>query len=298
MNNVDLKEYLPICYKDVVEAEAEQDALSNEIDRYNTTCEQAMNDQFIQNCSLKAIGYYENTFHIVAQPSIESLEFRKARVLTRMQNLRPPYTYWYLRKMFDNFFGPGNYKLEIDEDLYKITLESSADSSGWYHEIQVTMVAVKPANMIFINKPQVTENLLINETVKSNISVRNYRLDGTWRLGLRPFVTIGEERTEKMPGVNSIRQYLITKNLENIEDLVSSALINNTASVTNLNTSIEGSNLIIEYGVNHSTASSITNIKLRDGDDITLVDSNVFIPVDDYVIIKHIINLKEGVNGQ
>lgn len=296
MSNIDLKTYLPDCYKDIVEEEAEQDALSFEINRYNNTCEQAIQDQFIQKCSLKAIGYYESTFNIVANPSIESLEFRKERVLTRMQNLRPPYTYWYLRKIMDNFFGVGNYKLNVDKSQYTITLESSADDSSWYHEIHVTITAVKPCNMIFINMPRTTQNLLINETVKSNKSIRNYRLDGTWRLGLKPFVSVINEEVNKMPNVSSIRPYLINKSLENIEDLVASVLINNSEIVTNLNTSIEDSNLIINYGVNHTMANAITNIKLRDSQDITLCDSNVFIPVDDYVIIKHIIKLTEGVN--
>lgn len=297
MNNVDLKTYLPNCYEGIVEEEAEQDALSFEINKYNNTCEQAMLDQFIQTCSLKAIGYYESFFHILADPTTESLEFRRERVLTRMKNLRPPYTYWYLRKMLDNFFGAGNYELEVDNDLYKITLESSANNGAWYHEIQVTMTAVKPANMVFINMPQMTDNLLVNETIKSNASVRNYKLDGSWRLGLRPFVSVLSEEVNKMPGVSSIKPYFIAKNLENMESLVNNVLINNSVVVTNLNTSIEGSNLIIQYGVNHATASSITNIKLRDENDITLLDSNVFIPIDDYAIIKHIINLEEGVNG-
>lgn len=297
MNNVDLKTYLPNCYEDIVEEEAEQNALSFEINKYNDTCEQAMNDQFIQNCSLKAIGYYESVFHILASPTTESLEFRRERVLTRMKNLRPPYSYWYLRKMLDNFFGVNNYELEVDNDLYKITLESSANNGAWYHEIQVTITAVKPANMVFINMPRITDNLLVNETIKSNASMRNYKLDGRWKLGLRPFVSISSEEVNKMPNVNSIKPYFITKNLENMESLVDNVLINNSLVVTNLNTSIEDSNLIIQYGVNHSEASSITNIKLRDENDITLLDSNVFIPIDDYAIIKHIVNLKEGVNG-
>lgn len=298
MSSVDLKTYLPTCYDGIIEEEAEQDALSVEINKFDNICEQAMNDQFIQTCSLKAIGYYEACFHIIADPASESLEFRKERVLNRMKILQPPYTYWYLRKILDIFFGEGRYQLEIDENLYKITLESSCTDSNWYHEIQVSIMSIKPCNMIFINMPRVTENLLINETVKSSATTRRYILDGRWQLGLFPFVSVLSEETNKMANVSSIKPYFITKNLENMEDLIGDILINNSTSITNLNTSIENSNLIIQYGINHETVTSITNIKIRDANNITLSNSNVFIPVDDYVIIKHIINLKEGVNDE
>lgn len=295
-DNIDLKKYLPTCYEGVVEVETEQDALSIEINKYDETVEQAMNDQFIQNCSLKAIGYHEQTFHIYADPTTESLEFRKQRLLSRMKNLRPPYTYWYLRGVLDGFFGKNNYTLEIDNDNYRIILESSASDSLWYHEIQVIITKVKPCNMIFINRPQITETLLINEEINSTSSTRNYILDGTWELGRLPFVSPGQERIEKMPYVSSIKQALISLNLEYLKTVFNNVVLNNSIVVTELNLSVNTDRLIIEYGVSHETTTSITDIKLRDSEDITLINSQVFIPIEDYVIIKHIIKLEEGVN--
>ena len=297
MDKVDLKTYLPRCYEDIVEAEAEQDALSIEINKYDDTIEQALNDQFIQKCSLKAIGYYEDIFRIVGDPTTESLEFRKERILSRMKSLRPPYTYWYLRQMLDRFFGVGKYNLRITPNEYLIKLESSAEDSQWYHEIQVSMTLIKPCNMIFQNVPRISNTLLTNETVTSKASVRNYRLDGTWLLGLRPFVSIGDEETRKMANVKSVRQYFIDTNLEYWRGLFSKSVINNQITVTNLNISISDSQLIIEYEVNRETVNTITNIKLVNGEDNTLFESNVFIPIDDYAIIKHIIKLEEGTNA-
>lgn len=297
MSNTDLKEYLPLCYEGILEAEAEQDALSVEINKFNQLCEQALNDQFIQNCSLKAIGYYETIFSIVADPVNESLEFRRERISSRMKSLRPPYTYWYLRKMLDGFFGVGNYDLEVDHDDYTITLESSSEDSSWYHEIQVSMTLIKPCNMIFVYKPRITNTVLVNETVKSQSSTRNYRLNGTWKLGLRPFVSAGLEEINKMPDVHSIQSYFIQQNLDYWETLFAKAVINNSITVTNLNITQESSDIIIQFEVSHEQTTSVTNIKLKDSQDITLTNSNVYIPVQDYVIIKHIIKLEEGVNG-
>ena len=75
------------------------------------------------------------------------------------------------------------------------------------------------------------------------------------------------------------------------------SIINNQITVTNLNISILDSQLIIEYEVTRETVNTITNIKLVNGEDNILFESNVFIPIDDYAIIKHIIKLEEGTNA-
>ena len=297
MNKVNLKQNLPIAYEGIVEAETQQDSLSLEIDKLNTRYEQALMDQFIQFASEKAIGYYENIFRIVADPENESLQFRRDRVLSRMKILTPPYTYYYLRAVLDGFFGVGKYTLDVNNDEYTITLESSAEDSMWYHEIQVSIVAVKPCNMIFINTPRVAYRLLTSEQIKSSAIIWNYKLDGTWLLGLKPFVTETTEEINKMPDVKSIQDIFITKNIQNWKDLINKSLLNNSVTITNL-TKLEGDNdLTISYEVSSDTISSLTNIKLLDSANNILMNSNVFIPIDSYVIIKHIIKLEEGVNA-
>lgn len=297
MNNVDLKTYLPIMYQGIAEVEAQQDALSIEINKLHATYQQALMDQFVQHASLKAIVYYENIFNIVGNPSTESLQFRRERVLSRIKMLTPPYTYWYFRMLLDGFFGKDKYKLSVDNDNFTITLESSANDSLWYHEIQVSITAVKPCNMIFINKPRISEKLLTNEEIYSTTSIRNYTLDGNWMLGLRPFILIGEETLNKMASTLSIQQTFIDKTIEQWQTFFSKSLINDSYNVTELNISKEGSNLIVTYSISKESVNCITNIKLMGIDNTILFNSNVFIPVDDYVTIKHIINLKEGIDG-
>ena len=299
-DNVDLKTYLPDCYKGIIEVEAEQDALSIEANRINIKFEQAMNDQFIQRCSLKAMPYYEDTFNIVWDPSNpeETLEFRRQRVLNRMKNLKPPYTYWYLRIMLDNFFGRGNYDLQIDEDEYIITLESSAENSAWYHEIAVTMTTVVPCNMTYINKPRIDYRLLINEKVISNLDVKhNYTLNGTWRLGLRPFITESGEIIAKMPNVASIDQNLISQNLNFCKDSVTKVKINDIINITDIEKLQDTSSITISYAVTPDVVSTITNIKLLDSNNNVLTNSNVYILIEGEATIKHILRIEEGVNG-
>lgn len=297
MDNVDLKQYLPIAYEGIVESETQQDSLSIEIDKMNNTYEQALMDQFVQFASLKVLPYYENIFNIVANPETESVQFRRERILSRMKMLTPPYTYYYLRTMLDGFFGKDRYKLYIDNNNFIIALESSASDSLWYHEIQVSITAVKPCNMIFINMPRLSTNLTVNEQISHSRIIYNYKLDGTWLLGLKPFITQEEDIVDKMANVHSIQQTFIDKTIEEWKTFFAKSVINDSYNVTQLNISKEDSNLIITYEVTSTMANSITNIKLIGADGTILINSHVFIPVDDYVTIKHIINLQEVLNG-
>lgn len=297
MDNVDLKTYLPDIYQGIVEAETEQDSLSIEVNKLHARYEQALMDQFVQKASLKAITYYENIFHIVANPQTENLTFRRERILSRMKMLTPPYTYYYLRIMFDSFFGKGRYILDIDNDNYTITLESAVEDSLWYHEINVGLTFVKPCNMIFKNIPRLTYNLLTNEQINTSETIRNYKLNGSWSLGLRPFISEKNEEIYKMPNVSSIQDIFIQKNLQNWTELFKKCLLNDSISVTNFNIGIEDAHLKISYEISEDMVSTITNIKLLDSENNVLTNSNVFIPINDYAIIKHIIKLEEGINA-
>lgn len=297
MDNVDLKTYLPDIYQGIVEAETVQDSLSIEVNKLHARYEQALMDQFVQKASLKAITYYENIFHIVANPQTENLTFRRERILSRMKMLTPPYTYYYLRIMFDSFFGKGRYILDIDNDNYTITLESAVEDSLWYHEINVGLTFVKPCNMIFKNIPRLTYNLLTNEQINTSETIRNYKLNGSWNLGFKPFITQTNEEIYKMPNISSIQNIFIQKNLQNWTQLFSKCLLNNSISVTNLNIEVEDSYLKISYEISEDMVSTITNIKLLDSENNVLTNSNVFIPINDYAIMKHIIKLEEGINA-
>lgn len=320
MDKVDLKEYLPLCYKDIVEAETEQEALSIEINKYNDTIDNALNDQFIQKCSLKAIGYYEDIFHIVADPTTESLEFRQQRVLSRMKSLRPPYTYWYLRQMLDRFFGVGKYDLQVNNNDYLITLESSSEDSLWYHEIQVSLTLIKPCNMIFLNTPRVSKQLNINETIYAQRLIWNYKLDGTWALGLRPFFSIdggtvynytldgnwklgAEPFTRqqgdivKMASVNSLEQPLFDFTLEQYKWKFYKARLNNEIDIVieDYNKTVSLDTIRLAYDVTRSQVQNITNVKILDTDENVLENANVYIPVPDTVRMVHTLKLKEDV---
>lgn len=320
MDKVDLKSYLPIVYDGIVEVEAQQDALSYEINKLHGTYEQALMDQFVQYASLKAIEYYENIFHIVADPSTESLIFRRERVLSRMKMLTPPYTYWYLRIMLDGFFGKDKYTLDVNKGEYTIILESAVEDSLWYHEIQVSITAVKPCNMIFINNPRVSKTINVNDTIYAQRVIWNYKLDGSWSLGLRPFYSIdggavynykldgnwklGAEafiRQQgdiiKMAGTKSLEQPLFDFTLQQYKFKFYKARLNDSIDIVieDYDKTVNVDTLRLAYSVTRSQAENITNIKLLDVDDNVLENANVYIPVPDTVKLAHTLKVQEDV---
>lgn len=320
MNKVDLKQNLPIVYEGIVETETQQDSLSIEIDKLNARYEEALMDQFVQFASLRAISYYENIFSIVANPETESLEFRRERVLLKMKMLTPPYTYYYLRIILDGFFGVGKYNLEVDNDEYTITLESAVEDSLWYHEIQVSITAVKPCNMIFINNPRVSKILDVNDTIYSQRLICNYKLDGTWQLGLRPFYSIdgiavynytldgnwklGQQpfvrqqgEIVKMADVKSLQQPLFDFTLAQYKSKFCKARLNDTVDIVILDADKQVSldTLSLSYSVSKTQIENITNIKLLDIDNNILENANVYIPVPDTIKLLHTLKLQEEV---
>lgn len=321
MDKVDLKQNLPIMYEGIIESETQQDSLSIEIDKLNARYEEALMDQFVQFASLRAIGYYENIFNIVANPETESLEFRRERVLSRMKMLTPPYTYYYLRIVLDGFFGKGRYTLDINNNEYTITLESAVEDSLWYHEIQVSITAIKPCNMIFINNPRVSKVLNINEIIYAQRLIWNYKLDGTWNLGARPFYSVdggtvynyildgtwklGQEpftrqqgEIVKMADVKSLEQPLFDYTLENYKSKFYKAKLNDSIEIVipDSEKNVTLDTLRLGYSVTRAQTEYVTNIKLLDVDNNVLENANVYIPIPDTVKLLHTLKLQEEVN--
>lgn len=295
MDKVDLKQYLPIVYEGITESETQQDSLSIEINKMNNIYEQALMDQFIQTASLKVLPYYENIFHIVANPATETVQFRRERILYRMRMLTPPYTYYYLKNILDTFFGQQHYKLVIDNNNFTIYLESAVEDSLWYHEIQVSITAIKPCNMIFINRPRISKTLNVNETIHSQLITWNYTLNSNWLLGLEPFVTT-QGATVKMADIKSLQQPLFDYTLEQYKSKFYKAKINDSEEVLidDNDKQITTDTISLEYEIDYSNATNITNIKLLDSEDNVLENSNVYIPVTGTIRLKHVLKIQEA----
>lgn len=185
-----LKEYLPTWYEGINDFDIlikVEDGLLAEIVSEIT---KVKDNQWIQTADEMTILLYEKLLNILANPTTESLTFRKQRILNRLQS-SPPFTMIYLRSQLDKIFGEDNYSIHVDYDNYTLYVESSTDSANWFYEAQLTIQRVKPANILYIQVPVRFEPIQIKEW--ATISKANYFRIGQSRVGREPLFYMSDE---------------------------------------------------------------------------------------------------------
>lgn len=291
--DADLLALLPPWYREVLDYQ--------ELCRTETAQFEALADEiigvadnfFFQTMDEGAVSMWEQVFQIVPNPSTESLDFRRARVLNRITT-RPPYTLGFLYQKLDELIGPGEWTVTVDYPNYTLYIESAAQNQNYATELAFTINRIKPAHIVWINSPFVRTGLLLSETISSAQRTYNYKL-GSWELGLLPFATDGPEGVIKMPETPSIQQALLTGVANFVSGDVASARVNGTISIADLTKSVEGAELTVTYTVLPSQTTEITALELLDGEGNVLTSSTVYIPVTTNVVMKHIIPVAEGV---
>lgn len=291
--DTDLLALLPPWYREVLDYQ--------ELCRTETAQFEALADEiigvadnfFFQTMDEGAVSMWEQVFQIVPNPSTESLDFRRARVLNRITT-RPPYTLGFLYQKLDELIGPGEWTVTVDYPNYTLYIESAAQNQNYATELAFTINRIKPAHIVWVNSPFVRTGLLLSETISSAQRTYNYKL-GSWELGLLPFATDGPEGVIKMPETPSIQQALLTGVANFVSGDVASARVNGTISIADLTKSVEGAEMTVTYTVLPSQTTEITALELLDGEGNVLTSSTVYIPVTTNVVMKHIIPVAEGV---
>lgn len=164
---VPLQYYVPTIYKDVLEIDELVKGEDYLFDILKSILDQEYARMFIQTCDEIGIQRFEQLMEIFANPSIETLEFRKERILTRC-NATLPYTTIWLRIYLNSVLGQHNYDLNIDYDRDIITLYGYMLDYSWAKESTDIINQIKPCNMIFINIPTMIDNIGVKYWVDEN----------------------------------------------------------------------------------------------------------------------------------
>lgn len=287
------RELFPSVYDGVLEISVLAETDDVLLDQALAQLEQAQLNQFILTADEETIEVYEKMFSILANPSTESLEFRRERILNRM-SLQPPFTMRWLQNKLDEIIGAGKWNAYVDYANRTLYVESFVVNQLWFNELRITINRIKPCNLVFINKPLLIEDVLVRETVFTSAKHYNYVL-GHWQLGQKPFATIDPEEVIKLPSVKSIDNNLLTDVAAFSASDVAAVRLNGSVKITEFTTKEgQGTMTLIEYEVKPEQASEITQIELLGTGDRVLTSSTVYIPVTEAVICKHTINFKEG----
>ena len=313
-----LGSFVPHIYKDVAEMDALIESDQRQLSSAQTGASQAFANTFVLTANYEGIEMFEMMLGIIADPATESLEFRRQRVLNRIP-LSPPITFRFLKKSLDDIIGKDAWNAHVDFNNYTLYVESSALNQNWYQELEFTINLIKPCNIIFTNVPLTALLIAINEEISYRTVQWNYLL-GQWRLGAFPFATISGSKvlewyyklgswalgekpfalTEggviiKMADKASITDKLLHDTAGFVLSDIKAVLINDSVKITSFTVSQAiGSVVTLEYQVTPSQVEEVTNIKLLDGDDNVLSDSNVWVPVPQTILGKHTIRIKEG----
>lgn len=293
---VKMKRYFPRFYDGYVEIDAIIDTEDKAFEEIGVNFRRAINNQFIKLADETGISAYEVLFDVIADPSTETLEERRDRLLNRVSVI-PYYTTIFLRSRLDSLIGAGLYNLIIDYDNYTLYLESAAKNQLYYNEIAVLMSNIKPCNIVFINMPLVSQQIFVSEQVNVSKLTYNYVLGGQWKLGEKPFISYEDKGIIKGRSTNSMSSLMEAKYRQFTLSEITSVLINNTIRITTFLTKEEvNGEAIIEYIVPQQEQNiEVTNIKLLDKDGLICFESPVYVPVYEDTIMKHNIIIKEGV---
>ena len=287
------RELFPSVYNGVLEISVLSETDDVLLDQALAKLERAQLNQFILTADEETISVYEKMFSILANPTTETLQFRRERILNRM-SLQPPFTMRWLQNKLDEIIGVGKWDAYVDYANRTLYIESFVVNQQWFNELRITINRIKPCNLVFVNKPLIMADVVANETIVSATKHYAYIL-GQWQLGQEPFATTHSEEVIKLPSVNSINPNLLADVASFSATDVVAVRLNGSVKLSNFTTKAgQGTTTIVEYEVKPAQASEITQIELLGTGDRVLTASSVYIPVTEAVICKHVINFKEG----
>ena len=291
----DLKQYLPWLYKDIVEMNAlmntEDKLFSKLMDEYI----RGRDNQYILTADEYGIRIFEDIINIVPDPSTETLDFRRQRLINRFRT-QPPFTFRWLQGKLNEIIGVGKWNAWVDNENYTLYIESSAKDQKWFQEISITVNNTKPANIIFINRPLVVHDVLTNETINLKELIWNYRLGTIWKLGDKPFISYNDKGVIVLATTPSIQQAMLNKLATFSATEIAKVRINGTYIITGFEVKSASANVVTVqyYVIPESGITNVTRIELLDSANNVLTRSNVYVPLVLGVNLKHTILVKEG----
>lgn len=291
----DLLSLLPPWYRQILDyqeiCQTEQQQLGALADEITSVAQ----NFYFQTMDLNAVQQWEQIFNIVPNPMTETLSFRQTRLLNRISS-RPPFTMWFLQEKLDALIGPGAWTVNMDYPNYTLYIESAAQNQSYATEVSYTINKIKPAHIVYINKPYVQTGILLSETISLAQRVYNYRMGG-WGLGLLPFATENPMGVIKTADTPSIQPALLADTAGFVSGDIASARINRSIPISTISKNISGSTLTVTYAVPESSASEITSAALLDSSGTVLTESTIYVPVTGNTVLTHTIPVSEGVNN-
>lgn len=184
--------YLPEFYREIRDFREIAETEDIELNSLSGAVQQLFDDQFVLSSSVQAVKRREQMLGIQADPSTETLEFRKQRILNRYRT-KPPFTVTWLQQQLDMLVGPGMTIVSVDVQNFVLYVTTNIDNASLFREIHHTIQTVKPANIIYQQNTSINDVIGLEEHISRQDITWNYKLNGSWKLGQKPFASYGLE---------------------------------------------------------------------------------------------------------
>lgn len=139
-------DHLPVDFLKYREFRELSSTVSVDLDSIDQNLLLIENDQFIMSSSESAVLRRELEFNILADRKNETLDFRKKRLLVRMQS-KPPYVLAYLRNLLSELLGPNRSIVELDHILFEMEVLVHVESTSYYDEVVKILERIVPLNI-------------------------------------------------------------------------------------------------------------------------------------------------------
>ena len=290
--NTNLLNLLPPWYAEVADYQAICNAEQPVFEQIQADMMQVLSNFFPQTMDVGAVSQWEQVLGILANPSTESLEFRRYRIINRIST-KPPFTLQFLYNKLDELIGPGAWSVDVDYPNYTLYIESNAQTQVYSQEVEFTVNRIKPAHIAYIHRAVVASNVLVGESIQYTRYQWNYLL-GSWSLGQLPFAQVIENEVVKTPSMSSVQPLLLNNLTDYTAADIVSARLNGSIAVSDIQTVQNGNVITVTYPVSQAQTGEITQVELLDANGNALVSAQVYIPVVDTVSVKHTITIAEG----
>ena len=293
---IDIKPYFPSLYNNILEIDNLVKVENDLFENLNSEFDKAIRNEYVVTADKETIKRYETLLRITDGDDKE-LSFRRQRILNRLA-MNMPFTIKALKQKLDELIGKGNYNVFVDPDRFTLYVESKILNQVWFNETYITIHKMKPANIIFVNKPFIDEKILANEEITLAQREYNYRLGSTWRLGTLPFKSLHQKGAIKLKENNSIQDYFINELKNFALNKIGYVKLNNTKVINEFITkNIIDGKLTLEYAVLKSFGLiEITKVDVYTPDNNLLTSINLYVPIIEDLELKHVINIEDGVN--
>lgn len=161
-----LLDHLAADYKEIYEYRELSVTVSKDLDILDADLRLIEADQFILTSSEPAIYRREKEFFILPDRRIETLEFRKKRLLARMMQ-KAPLTFSYMVQQLDELVGKGKYTVSIDVTNYWLEVLVTVESQSYYKEAAEFLERTVPLNLAL-------ETGILVDQIKLMVTAKQY----------------------------------------------------------------------------------------------------------------------------